>query len=91
LTVTDYAVNRFECQYDTPPPDLQAQRPQLHNRRQQIGCEDKVWAAQVTCDSRADDHVGEAGIRPRDEVKKPVPQPLLTSLSLQNKEFWNHD
>jgi hypothetical protein len=89
--MADYAVDRFECQYDTPPLDLQVQRSQSHNRRQQIGCEDKVWAAQVTFDSRADHHVGEAGIRPRDEGKKQVPQPLVTSLSLRNKRIWNHD
>jgi hypothetical protein len=87
--MTDYAVDRFKCQYDTPTPDLQVQRPQSHNRRQQIGCEDKVWAAQVTFDSRADHHMGEARIRPRDEGKKPVPQPLLASLSLRNKGHWN--
>ncbi len=68
--MTDHAVGRFECQYDTPPPDLQAQRLQSHNRRQRIGCEDKVWAAWVTFDSRADSHVEEAGIRPQAERKK---------------------
>ena len=33
LTMTDLAATLFEYQYDTPPPDLQAQRPQFRNSR----------------------------------------------------------
>ena len=36
-------------------------------------------------DSAAEDHAGEARIRPRDERKKTGPQPLRMSLSLRNK------
>jgi hypothetical protein len=42
-------------------------------------------------DSAAEDHVGEAGVRPRDERKKPVPQPRPPSLSLRNKGHWKGD
>ena len=42
-------------------------------------------------DNTAEEHVVEAGVHPRDERKKPVPQPLQGSLSLRNTEIWNHD
>lgn len=39
-------------------------------------------------DSAAEDHVGEVGICPWDERKNPVPQPLVTSLSLRNTRLF---
>jgi hypothetical protein len=41
-------------------------------------------------DSAAQDHVGEAALRPRD-ARRRVPQPLRASLSLRNRGIWNHD
>jgi hypothetical protein len=55
--MTGYAASLVEYQYDTPALDFQAQRPQFSNRRQRIGCENNVWAAQGTSDSRAESHV----------------------------------
>ncbi len=40
-------------------------------------------------DTAAEGHVWEAGIRPRDERKRLVSQPLPRSLSLRNTGFWN--
>ena len=40
--MTGYDAGLFEYQYDVPPLDFQAQRPQFCHRRQQIGCQDYV-------------------------------------------------
>ena len=42
-------------------------------------------------DNTAEEHVVEAGVHPRDERKKPVPQPLRASLPLWNKGRWKLD
>ncbi len=45
--MTCYTAGLFEYQYDIPPLDFQAQGPQFCHRRERIGCENNVWAAQA--------------------------------------------
>ena len=45
--MTGYAASLFECQYNTPPVDFEAQRPPFRDRRQRIGYENNAWAAQA--------------------------------------------